>query len=101
MSSIASSTVAKTVFGASVLIDSSYCAADELGLDGRARGASRRSTYFARTSTSRFTRRPGSSSASVVSASVCGISATSNASSCSAAIVSETPSTVIEPFSTQ
>ena len=38
---------------------------------------------------------------SVVSASVCGISATSNASSCSAAIVSETPSTVIEPFSTQ
>ena len=39
--------------------------------------------------------------ASVVSAIVCGISATPNASSCSSATVSETPSTVIDPFSTQ
>ena len=37
---------------------------------------SSRSTYFASTSTSRFTRWPGSSSPSVVAASVCGISAT-------------------------
>ena len=44
---------------------------------------------------------PGTSRASVVSASVCGISATPKASSCSEAIVSETPSTVIDPFSTQ
>ena len=38
---------------------------------------------------------------SVVCASVCGTSATSKPVSSSAAIVSETPSTAIEPFSTQ
>ena len=60
-----------------------------------------RSTYLARTSTSRFTSSPGASEPSVVASSVCRTSATSNASSVTAAIVSETPSTVIEPFSTQ
>ncbi len=60
-----------------------------------------RSTYFASTSTSRFTSSPGASPERVVSASVCGISAMVNASPPSDATVSETPSTVIEPFSTQ
>ena len=64
-------------------------------------GATSRSTYFASTSTSRFTGRPGARSRSVVASSVCGTSATANASSSSSATVSETPSTVIEPFSTQ
>ena len=59
------------------------------------------STYLARTSVSRFTLLPGASSESVVSASVCGISATSKPVASTAATVSETPSTVIEPFSTQ
>ena len=40
-------------------------------------------------------------SPSVVAASVCGTSATAKPASSSAATVSETPSTVIEPFSTQ
>ena len=40
-------------------------------------------------------------STSVVASSVCGTSATANASSASSATVSETPSTAIEPFSTQ
>ena len=62
---------------------------------------SRRSTYLASTSTSRLTSRPGASAPSVVASSVCGTSATANESSASSAIVSETPSTVIEPFSTQ
>ena len=64
-------------------------------------GSTSRSTYFASTSTSRFTERPGPSSPSVVAVSVCGTSATANASSYSSATVSDTPSTVIEPFSTQ
>src|SRR5206468_8256630 len=59
------------------------------------------STYLASTSTSRLTSAPGSSAPSVVTSSVCGISATSKASPRRPAIVSETPSTVIEPFSTQ
>ena len=61
----------------------------------------RRSTYFARTSTSRLTSSPGRSAASVVAASVCGTSTISTPWSSSAAIVSETPWTAIEPFSTQ
>src|SRR5947208_3153802 len=59
-----------------------------------------RSTYLARTSTSRLTPSPGSSEPSVVASSVCRTRATSKASSARAVIVSETPSTVIEPFST-
>ena len=70
---------------------------EELGL----RPATSRSTYFARTSTSRFTSAPGRSAASVVAASVCGTSAISTPSPESAAIVSETPWTASEPFSTQ
>jgi hypothetical protein len=63
--------------------------------------AARRSTYLARTSTSRLTLSPVFSEPSVVASSVWRTNATSKASSLSAAIVSETPSTVIEPFSTQ
>src|SRR5215212_2967382 len=63
--------------------------------------AASRSTYLASTSTSRFNSSPGSSEPSVVAASVCRTSATANESSVRAVIVSETPSTVIEPFSTQ
>ena len=48
------------------------------------RGSSR-STYFASTSTSRLTSSPGSSAPSVVTASVCGTSATAKPSSSSAA----------------
>src|SRR6185312_12194091 len=61
---------------------------------------SSRSTYFASTSTSRLTSSPGPSSPSVVTSSVCGTSATAKPASASAATVSDTPSTVIEPFST-
>ena len=69
----------------------------------RTRGyrAAKRSTYLARTSTSRLTSSPGSTEPSVVASSVWRTSATSNSSSVSPAIVSETPSTAIEPFSTQ
>src|SRR5205085_7615702 len=62
---------------------------------------SSRSTYFATTSTSRFTGAPGRRSPSVVAASVCGTSATSKASSSRDVIVSATPWSVIDPFSTQ
>ena len=60
-----------------------------------------RSTYFASTSASRFTAWPGRSEDSVVASSVCGTSATAKASELSSATVSETPSIVIDPFSTQ
>ena len=87
--------------GGLVLTDSSYPGGLSRDL-AAARGASSRSTYFASTSTSRLTALARArASASVVSASVCGISATPNESSWSSAIVSDTPSTVIEPFSTQ
>src|SRR5690606_10037923 len=59
-----------------------------------------RSTYFATTSTSRFTVSPGFRIPSVVCDNVVGISATVNVSVVTPATVSETPSTVIEPFST-
>src|SRR5207253_3501459 len=67
---------------------------------GEPHRAASRSTYLARTSTSRLTPSPGSSEPSVVASSVCRTRATSKASSVRAVIVSETPSTVIEPFST-
>ena len=59
------------------------------------------SAYLASTSTSMLTRSPGPRSDSVVSASVCGIRATSIPPWSSAATVNETPSTVIDPFSAQ
>src|SRR5262249_39419960 len=59
------------------------------------------STYLASRSTSRLTSSPGSRPPSVVTSSVCGMSATSNVPSRRPAIVNETPSTAIEPFSTQ
>ena len=59
------------------------------------------STYFASTSISRLTCEPGTSSESVVSASVCGISAISKPVSSTAATVSETPSSATDPFSTR
>src|SRR5581483_10231895 len=59
------------------------------------------STYFASTSTSRLTSSPGSREPSVVTSSVCGMSATAKPSSSTAATVSDVPSTAIEPFSTQ
>src|SRR5581483_6787565 len=61
--------------------------------------ASSRSTYFASTSTSRFTSSPGASAPRVVAASVCGTSATAKPSASTAATVSETPASAIEPFS--
>ena len=77
-------------------------------LDGRERarlrgGAHRisRSTYLARISTSTFTKSPGARLPSVVCPSVCGTRATSIPSSSRPAMVSETPSSAIEPFSTQ
>src|SRR5215218_1588585 len=63
-------------------------------LEPQPHAPSRRSTYFARTSTSRFTFVPAESAASVVAASVCGTSATLNPSSASPATVRLTPSTV-------
>src|SRR5207247_686761 len=60
-----------------------------------------RSTYFARTSTSRFTDSPTRAVPSVVTASVSGIRATENASPFRPATVSDTPSTDAEPFSTR
>src|SRR5439155_6716725 len=63
--------------------------------------AASRSTYFARTSTSRFTVSPASSPESVVSRRVCGTSAIATPWSSASAIVSETPSTARDPFSTQ
>src|SRR5439155_9418576 len=58
------------------------------------------STYFANTSTSRFTTRPGAASPSVVRSSVSGMSDTVKPSPSTSATVRETPSTAIEPFST-
>src|SRR5262249_8807749 len=65
--------------------------------------ASSRSTYFAKTSTSRLTGSPGALVPSVVTASVCGMTATSKlpAASSRDATVRLMPSTVIEPFSTR
>src|SRR5439155_3975635 len=60
-----------------------------------------RSTYFASTSTSRFTGSPGSTRPSVVTSSVCGIRATVKRWSSTAATVRLTPSTATEPFSTR
>src|SRR5204863_9023570 len=62
---------------------------------------SSRSTYFASTSTSRLTVAPWASRPSVVTSSVCWTSATAKPLSSSSATVSETPSTVIDPFSTR
>jgi hypothetical protein len=59
------------------------------------------STYFATTSTSRFTSSPSATLPSVVASRVCGMSAMVNEPSPRAAIVRLTPSTAIEPFSTQ
>src|SRR6185295_15270938 len=78
------------------------------GLDRLLDGAERRirhrivsfSTYFASTSTSRFTVRPGAAAPSVVRSSVSGMRETSNARSSTPETVRDTPSTAIEPFST-
>ena len=59
------------------------------------------STYFATTSTSRFTSSPSATPPSVVTSRVCGMSATVNELSPRPAIVRLTPSTAMEPFSTQ
>ena len=95
ISSIASSTLANglSVRGSAAIVTAACYP--------RGRAGNSFSTYFASTSASRLTRLPGTSSESVVSASVCGISATSKPVSSTAATVSETPSTVIDPFSTQ
>src|SRR5581483_297345 len=62
--------------------------------------ASRRSTYFAVTSTSRLTRSPASLWPRVVTSAVCGMTATVKPSSSTSTTVRLTPSTVIEPFVT-
>ena len=62
--------------------------------------SSMRSTYFATTSTSRFTGSPTDLDPSVVSPSVVGMSETVNESRAASTTVSDTPSTVMEPFST-
>ena len=95
ISSIASSIVAKGDDVAGVLV--SVATPRIVALTARMS----RSTYFASTSASRFTAWPGRSEDRVVASSVCGTSATAKASELSSATVSETPSTVIEPFSTQ
>src|SRR3954464_8444504 len=58
------------------------------------------SRYLARMSTSRLTGVPGSALPRLVRCSVSGMSDTSKEPSSIRATVSETPSTVIEPFST-
>ena len=65
------------------------------------RASSRRSTCLARTSASTFTSSPGPSAPSVVAASVCGTSAIATQPGPRSAIVRLTPSSVIEPFSTE
>src|SRR5437660_1572547 len=60
----------------------------------------RRSTYFASTSVSRFTRSPGTSAPSVVRSAVWGMSAISKKVLPRPAIVRDTPSTVMNPFIT-
>ena len=76
----------------------------QVGSHGRivalsARRAARRTSRGHRPRDSR--PAPAGGAESVVASSVCGTSATANASSASSATVSDTPSTVIEPFSTQ
>src|SRR4029453_18934504 len=63
-------------------------------------GTSRRSTYLAIRSASRFTAAPCSLYPRVVTASVCGMTATSKASSPSDATVRLIPSIATEPFRT-
>src|SRR5439155_6314417 len=58
------------------------------------------STYFAITSTSRFTGSPTSLCPNVVSLSVVGINPTANPPASTSTTVSDTPSTAIEPLST-
>src|SRR5207249_2354388 len=65
------------------------------------RCATKRSTYFASTSTSTFTGSPRSARPSVVTSSVCGTSATVKRVPSSAATVRLTPSTATDPFSTR
>src|SRR5205085_5604576 len=83
----------------------SHCS--PLTLSGTLRGASgtrsprRDSTYLARISTSRLTTSPGTLECSVVALSVCGMSATLKAPSCTPATVRLTPSTATDPFSTR
>src|SRR6476659_4013556 len=93
----------------------SYCRSPDLGLwvwllDGQggqeglppdsSSEQSSRSTYFAMMSTSRLTRVPTSALPSVVRSNVVGINDTSNQSWPRSETVRDTPSTVIEPFST-
>ncbi len=61
---------------------------------------SRRSAYLAMTSTSRFTGSPTPLWPRVVTAAVCGMTATVKPSSSTSTTVRLMPSTVIEPFST-
>src|SRR5207249_3909536 len=61
------------------------------------KGPRSRSTYLASTSTSIWTSSPGARAPSVVTASVCGTSATENQSGPAAATVRLTPSTATEP----
>ena len=72
-----------------------------LAVDRNPQAEASRSAYFASRSTSTLTSSPGPSAPRVVCSSVNGTSAISTPSSSSAAIVSETPSTASEPFSTQ
>src|SRR3954454_2717394 len=65
-----------------------------------ANGDTNRSTYFATTSHSTFSFRPGSASPKFVRSSVSGISETSTQSSPTAATVRLTPSRAIDPRST-
>ncbi len=57
------------------------------------------STYLPTRSASRLTRAPGSSRPSVVTARVCGMSATAKVSSSQAVTVRLTPETHTDPFS--
>ena len=100
ISSIASSTVAKTLLGASVLIDSSYSAVAELrrSCPGREKALDvlREDVDLEVDAPARLERARASSRRA------CAGSAPPRTHRRAApAIVSETPSTVIEPFSTQ
>src|SRR6266542_1643543 len=64
------------------------------------RGASSRSTYLASTSTSSWTSSPAASRPRLVTAMVCGISATVSQSGPASTTVRLTPLTVIEPLAT-
>ena len=70
------------------------------GVRGHERSPSSFSTYLAMTSTSRLTGRARACGPSVVSSRVVGMRLTVNQSWPTSTTVSETPSTVIEPFST-